>query len=387
MKGHIRERSPGHWAIVIDVRDPQTGNRKRRWHSFAGTKRQAQIECARLIAAQQEGTSVDPSRITVAQFLVRFERDWVALHVGAPSAKRYEGALNHVRRQLGQQQLQRVRPAEVATLYAMLSRAGLAPQTVGLVHRVWRRALEQARLWGLITHNVADLVKPPKAAHRETEMLQPSQAAELLERLRGRPLYMLASLALATGMRRNEMLALRWRDIDLDAGRLTVEQSLEQTAAHGVRAKAPKTAKGRRTITLPSITVTELRGHWRAQQEQRLALGMGKSPPDSPVLATWDGKFVTPSALNHAWRRQTREIGMPNVGLHSLRHTHASMLIAAGVDVLTISRRLGHSSPTITLNVYGHLVHGTDDRAAQVMDAAFGSKAVADGARRPEISQ
>jgi integrase len=218
-------------------------------------------------------------------------------------------------------------------------------------------------------------------------MLQPDQAAQLLERLRGRPLYMLASLALATGMRRNELLALRWRDVDLDAGRLTVEQSLEQTAAHGVRAKSPKTTKGRRTITLPGTTVIELRGHWRAQQEQRLALGMGKSPADSPVLATWDGKFMSPSAFNYAWRHQMRAVGMPNVRLHSLRHTHASTLIAAGVDVLTVSRRLGHSSPTITLNVYGHLVHGTDDRAAQAMDAAFGSKAVADSVKKPEISR
>jgi integrase len=209
-------------------------------------------------------------------------------------------------------------------------------------------------------------------------------ALALVERLRGHPLYMLASLALATGMRRNEMLALRWRDVDLDAGRLTIEQSLEQTRAHGIRIKAPKTRKGRRTISLPAHTVAELREHWRAQQEQRLALGVGRAPADSPVLASFDGKPQSPNAITKAWPVALAKIGAPAVTLHSLRHTHASMLIASGVDILTISRRLGHSSPTITLGIYGHLVHGTDHCAAQIMDAALGSNSVAAGAKRPE---
>ena len=216
-------------------------------------------------------------------------------------------------------------------------------------------------------------------------MLQPDQARELIERLRGHPLYLLASLALATGMRRNEMLALRWQDVDLDAGRLAIEQSLEQTRAHGIRIKAPKTRKGRRTISLPASTVAELRDHWRAQQEQRLALGMGRAPADSPVLATFDGKPQSPNAITKAWPVAMAAIGMMSgVTLHSLRHTHASMLIASGMDILTISRRLGHSSPTITLGVYGHLVSGTDDRAAAIIEQAFGSNSVAASAKRPE---
>jgi integrase len=249
---------------------------------------------------------------------------------------------------------------------------------------VLHRALGQAKTWGIIRDNPTDLARPPKVPDRETEMLQPDQAAKLLEHLRGKPLYLIAALALATGMRRNEMLGLRWQDCDLEVGRLTVEQSLEQTPVHGIRVKGPKTKHGRRTISLPAHIVTELRAHWRAQQEQRLAIGLGKAPTDSPVLANQDGKFTTPSAINYAWRRQMQEIGMPAVLLHSLRHTHASTLIASGVDILTISRRLGHSSPTITLGVYGHLIHGADDRAAQIMEAVFGSKMVADRGKSPE---
>src|SRR5262249_49150293 len=121
-------------------------------------------------------------------------------------------------------------------------------------------------------------------------------------------------------------------------------------------------------------------------QEQRLGMGLGKAPDSAPVFAVADGGYMSPSALSKEWRQMMVEIGTPEVTLHSLRHTHASMLIASGMDILTVSRRLGHSSPTITLSVYGHLIHGTDDRAAQIMEAAFGngSNLVAGSGRKPE---
>lgn len=383
MKGHIRERSPGHWAIVIDGRDSQTGKRKRRWHSFTGTKRQAQIECARLISEAQGGASVDPSRITLAHLLDRFERDWVALHATPASARRYALSLGYARRHLGERRLQSLRRADLAALYATLLRSGLAPRTVRHAHAVLHRALKQAKIWGLLRDNPAEMAELPAMPDHELPILQPDRARELLDALRGQPLYLLARLALATGMRRNEMLALRWRDIDLDAGRVTVETALEQTAAHGVRVKGPKTRRSRRTISLPPHVVAELRAHWRTQQEQRLALGMGKAPSDSFVLATLDGKPQVPDAISLQWGRVMDKIGAPEITLHSLRHTHASMLIAAAVDILTVSRRLGHASPTITLNTYGHLIHGTDDQAAAIMEEAFGSKMVAGSGKRP----
>src|SRR5215510_6223900 len=386
MRGHIRERSPGHWAIVIDARDPQTGQRKRRWYSFAGTKRQAQVRCAELVAELQTGTSIEPNKIIIAEFLDRFDRDWASIHVSAHSRERYRFALDHVRRQLGERSLQKLRPADLAALYAALGRGGLASRTIRLIHTVLHRALGQAKSWDLIRNNPADLVKPPKMPNQETPMLQPDQAAALLERLRGKPLYLLASLALGTGMRRNEMLGLRWQDVDLAAGRLTIERSLEQTTAHGIRVKGPKTKHGRRTISLPAHLVTELRQHRREQQEQRLSMGLGKAPGSAPVFAAVDGQHLSPNSITKAWLVVMASIGMPAVTLHSLRHTHTSMLIANGVDILTISRRLGHSSPTITLGVYGHLIAGGDDRAAQVMEAAFGngSKMVAGSDRKPE---
>jgi integrase len=387
MRGHIRERSPGRWAIVIDARDPQTGERKRRWHSFAGTKRQAQIRCAELVAEVQSGGAVDPSRVTVEAYFDRFQADWAAVHVSAQTARRYRSLLNHACRLFGNRQLQKLRPVDLAALYATLSRSSLAPRTISHVHSVVFQALRQAKIWGVIRDNVAEMVTPPPVPDQELPILQPDQARELLEALRGHRFYLIAALALATGMRRNEILALRWQDVDLDAGRLRVELSLEETGAHGIRFKAPKTRNGRRTISLPAHIVADLRTHWREQQEQRLAIGLGKAPPDGQVLATFDGRPQSPTAVTKSWPRAMAAGGMPRVTLHSLRHTHASMLIASGIDVLTISRRLGHGSPTITLRVYGHLIHGSDDRAAQIMEAAFGSKMVAESGKKPANPQ
>jgi integrase len=194
--------------------------------------------------------------------------------------------------------------------------------------------------------------------------------ARLRER-RGRLLYSVAVVALATGMRRGELCALRWKDVDLNSGKLSIERALEQTRQGGLRFKPPKTKHGRRTISLPPAAVAELRAHWKAQQELRLKLGLGKSPDDSLVFANWDGQPRNPDALSKEWANCMDQIGMPHITLHSLRHSHASQLIASGLDILTISRRLGHGSATITLAVYGHLFSNTDDRAAAIIETAL----------------
>src|SRR5262249_37011079 len=192
MKGSLKERSPGHWAIILDARDPQTGKRRRRWHSFRGTKRQAQIECARLITEIETGAAVDPTRITLSEFLDRFERDWISIHVTPASAQRYKLSLAYARQHLGDRRLQTLRPADLAAFYAAFSRS-LAPRTVRHAHLVLHKALEQAKLWGLVRDNPADLAKPPPIPETEISILQPDQARELLERLSGHALYMLAA--------------------------------------------------------------------------------------------------------------------------------------------------------------------------------------------------
>ncbi|MGZ3247989.1 MAG: site-specific integrase, partial [Croceibacterium sp.] len=188
-------------------------------------------------------------------------------------------------------------------------------------------------------------------------------------RTHDKPLYSLAVLALTTGARRGELCALRWQDIDLDGGTIRIERSLEQTAA-GLVFRAPKTKKSRRSVTIPPSTVAELRAHRLAQQEQRLAIGLGRVEPDALVFAMSDGSPRRPNSLSNSWNRATAAAGH-RINLHSLRHVHVSHLIAAGLDVLAISRRVGHASPTITLGRYGHLIPNADDRAVQMVEEMF----------------
>jgi integrase len=373
MAGHIRRRGKASWEIKFDLgRDPVTGERRIRYHSFKGTKREAEREAVRLIASTGSGDYVDPSRITVAQFLDRWERDWAAANVSPKTLERYTELLRrHVRPHLGTVPLQKVKAAALVELYGRLqAEAKLAPRTVGHVHRVLHRALGHAAQWGLVAQNVVDLVEPPRVEEEEISIIRSDRVADLLRRLQGRSIYPLGAMALSTGMRRGELLGLRWGDIDLDRGVIRVEQSLETTKA-GLRFKPPKTRHGRRSITVPPAIVALLRSLWRELHERRLALGLGKAPAEGLVFANLDGNPRHPGGVTKEWKRAMTAIGMADVTLHSLRHTHASQLIAAGLDVLTISRRLGHGSPAITLGIYGHLFTNTDDRAASIMQAAF----------------
>jgi integrase len=377
MSGHIIRRGKNSWRLKFDIgADPLTGERRIRYHTFRGTKRDAEIKLAVLISENSKGQYVDTSKVTLAEFIERWERDWAQSHVSAKTFERYAELLrNHVAAHIGNVHLQKLRAIHINELYGTLlrgseDRRALAPRTVGHVHRVLHRALGHANRWGLVQQNVAALVTPPRVASTELELLTPAQVQTVLHTLEGRSVYPILVAALATGMRRGELLALRWQDVDLDGAILRVEQSLEQTKT-GLRFKSPKTKFGRRRITLPASAVAVLRDHRKAQAEQRLKLGMGKAPADSLVFATWEGKPRSPNSLTKEWTEAIKATNLPRVTLHSLRHTHASHLIASGLNVLAISRRLGHGSPTITLGVYGHLFPSKDDRAADAIEATF----------------
>jgi integrase len=378
MTGHIRRRGEHSWELKFDLgTDSLTGKRLTRYHSFKGTKRDAEKELVRLKAAVDRGEYVDPSKLTLGEFLDRWEA-WAATQVSAKTLERYrELAKHHVRPHLGFGNIQKLRPVNFAELYGKLQRAkpegaGLAPLTIGHVHRLMHRVLGYAVKWGVIVTNPVTVADPPRVQRREIDILAPDEIKAILHGLRGKSLYPVAVIALATGMRRGEIVALRWGDVDLEAGTIRIERSLEQTGTSLVF-KEPKTKAGRRAIAIPPSIVMELRNHWRQQQEIRLALGLGKATSDDLVVPRFDGRPWPPDRLSTTWPKTIARLKLPKVSLHALRHTHASQLIAAGLDVVTVSRRLGHSNPTVTLNVYAHLFGNTDERAAAAVEAVLAS--------------
>jgi integrase len=235
--------------------------------------------------------------------------------------------------------------------------------------RILHHALAQAVRSELIPRNVASLAPSPRVPVAEIAVPSAADLSALLDGLQGHPIWPVAQLAVGTGLRRGELCALRWRDLDLDAGAVSVTRSLEQTKA-GLRIKEPKTRHGRRRISLPQSTAEVLRDHYREALADRLARGVGRPSPEDYIFqepgtgcAPWP-----PNQLSWAWARLLRRLRLPVCSFHALRHCHASALIAAGVDPMTVSRRLGHATPAFTLSRYGHLWDGADAAAAQAFD-------------------
>lgn len=314
---------------TVSRQQGRTAHRKTKYRSFRGTKREAQIELARLVAGTADGTAFDPSKTTLAQFLDRWE-SWAATQVSRKTFERYnELVRHHVRPHLGAARIQKLRPINCAELYGTLQKdkpvgAGLAPRTVGPIHRLMHRVMHHAVKWEVIAGNPVSAADPPRVELTETQILDGDQIKTVLEALCGHVLYPIVVIGLATGARRGELVALRWGDTDLDAGKVTIERSYEQTN-QGLSIKAPKTKAGRRVVTVPPSITAEQKKHWRQQQEQRLALGLGKTGPEDPVFARPGGVPWPPDALTGDWARTVRVKKLPKVTFHALRHTHARL--------------------------------------------------------------
>ena len=372
MKGHIRSRSPGRWAIVLDTRDPQTGRRKRKWHSFQGGKREAQLECARLISELTDGTSLDETRLTVAAFLDR----WIEHMRGQVSPRSHERyaeiALKNVVPLLGGIALTKLQPAHISAAYAKAltsghrkGRGGLSARSVTHMHRILRQALQQAVQWQMLVRNPANLVKPPKVERQQMQVLDADATADLIEAARPYSVFVPILLGVLCGLRRGEIAALRWRSLDLETGQLAVVASTEQTKA-GCREKETKSGRCR-TVALPAMLIEELRRH-RVQQAQDL-LKMGtRVTADHHVVMQADATPLQPNSLTHAFTLFLAARGLKRVRLHDLRHSHATHMLAAGVHPKIASERLGHSKVGITLDLYSHVLPGMQSEAAGRVD-------------------
>ena len=377
MKGHIRERSPGHWAIVVELRDPGTGKRRRKWHAFAGTKRKAQEECARLISALKGGTYLEPAKITVAEHMER-RLEHVRSQVSPKTFERYCGVVRgNIVPALGGVLLTKLQPAQISEMYAKAlasgrrdgKKGGLAPRTVLYMHRMLKEALTVAvREWQLLASNPADRIKAPKVEKKKMRALDTAESAALIEAARPLRLFVPVLLAVTCGMRRGEICALRWRNVDLSTGQLAVISSTEQCKA-GTREKEPKSGHVR-TVVLTTLAIEELRRHKLRQAEEMLRLGARQSN-DSYVVAQIDGAPLKPNSLTHEFARFIAGSKLPRIRFHDLRHSHATHLLASGVHPKIAQERLGHATVAITLDLYSHVLPGMQADAASRVDEAL----------------
>jgi integrase len=370
MRGTIIRRGKQSWRLKFDV-ERAGGKRETRYVTFRGTRKEAQQKLAELIASLGQGSYVEPSKMSVAAFVRARVDQWEAAgDITARTAQRYRQLTeNQIVPHIGATPLQKLARLDVEGWHTTLRKGGLAPRTIGHAHRVLGKALRDAERDGIVLRNVCKLQKAPKIA--DTEMAIVRDVPGFINKLRGTRLYVLALVALFAGLRLGEILALRWNRVDLDGKTIAVREALEWTKAHGIRPKAPKSRAGRRDVTLPDILVDALREHRKAMLELRMQLGAGRLPDDGLLFANLEGEPLQPSNVSSDWGEIASRIGVPEITFHGLRHTHASQLIAAGVDIVTISKRLGHARPSVTLAVYAHMFTSDDGKAAAAINAAM----------------
>jgi integrase len=380
--GHIRQRTPGSWELRYSLgTDPATGKRRMATTTVKGNRRAAEKELRRLLRTLDDGSHVDPTRMTV--------REWLTAWLGAireevspKTHERYSEIIeNFLAPELGALHILKLAPVHISTAYTRWATegrrdgkpGGLSPQSRRHVHRILKAALGRAVEQQVIARNPADVVARhlPRVERRQMMTLTAEQAARLLEAIKRSRVYWPVLIALSTGMRRGEILALRWKNIDLDRGVVRVVESLEQTKA-ALRFKAPKTEKSR-AITLPSFVLEELRRLKRQQAEELLALGVRQSG-ETLACSRHDGEPMPPRSLTHEFAKvAVRVQDVPRVRFHDLRHSHATQLLSAGVHPKVAQERLGHSTITTTLDLYSHVTETMQGDAAAKLDTVFRS--------------
>jgi integrase len=380
--GHIRERSPGSFELRYSLgTDPATGKRKVATTTVRGSRKDAEKELRRLLRTLDTGEHVDPTRVTTREWLVA----WLVAvrdEVSPKTHERYSQIVNHsLAPALGNLPLTKLAQVHIQEAYSRWVNegrhdgklGGLSAQTRRHIHRVLHAALGRAVEQQLIARNPCEAFRRrlPKVERHEMTTLTTEQGARLLDAIRRHRVYWPVLIALATGARRGEILALRWRNVDLDRGTARVVESLEQTKA-GIRFKAPKTDRAR-VVTLPAFAVEELRRLKRDQAERLLALGVRLSG-DTLVCAREDGEPMLPTSLTHEFAKVAGRVdGVPRVRFHDLRHSHATQLLLAGVHPKVAQERLGHASITTTLDLYSHVTATMQEDAAAKLDSAFRS--------------
>lgn len=354
-EGSVRAkpRGDGRWEARYTV---ESAGQLNRLSIFGKTRQEAAQKLRAALAGRDGGAKPVPAKETVGTYLT----SWLAGAEPALRPRTRDSYLQIVRSHLipllGSIPLGRLGPQQLQQAYRDLSERGLSPKTIANVHGVLHKALDQAFRWRLLPANVADLVDPPRIPRREMKSLTPDEARQVLLTAEGDPLEPLYRLAITAGLRQGELLALRWPDVDLERGTVSVVATLEQRRGHEAVVAQPKTSRSRRQVQLGAAAVDALR-------RQRSA-----SPSIGFVFARADGKPLSMSIIGKAWTRLNGRAGVPRVRFHDLRHTAATLMLSRGVHPKIVSEMLGHATVAITLDVYSHVMPTMQLEAARLMD-------------------
>ena len=383
MRGHIRKRThitkagkkTVNWYVIVDLSRDIDGKRRQKWHGGFRTREEAEIARTKIVGDFHAGTYNEPTKLA---FRTWVDEKWLpklATQVKPSTLESYRRNMHHhVLPALGGQSLRDVGPVQLNMLYAdLLARGrrnglgGLSARTVRYIHTIVHKALADALDAGLVGANAAKRAKPPKpraSAAGEFRFWTPEELRSFLHQVEGHRLEAAWYVSAMTGMRRGEVLGLRWVDVDLKHARVHIRQALV-SVAYELIVSTLKNHRGR-VVDLDSGTVDQLRTHRKRQIDEREAWGSGYRDGDL-VFCRENGEPLHPQTYTQAFKRLVAKTELPRIRLHDLRHTHAMLAVRAGVPTKVICERLGHQSPAFTLKQYAHVIPGMQAEAAQAV--------------------
>ena len=371
-EGSIYQRKDGRWAAVLDL--GYQGGRRKRKALYGRTRREVQQKLFATRRALQEGLPVTSERQRLDQFLVRWLEDVACPSLRPRTYTRYREILMcHAIPALGNRPLARITPQDLQRLYSRKLQEGLAARTVGKLHVVLHRALQDAVRWGLVGRNVCDAVRPPKVHPREMRALSADESRQFLAAAQGDPLEALYTLAVTTGLRQGELLGLKWQDVDLEAGQLQVRRTIARVNGQGFVEQEPKSARSRRSIALAPLAVNALDRHHTRQLEKRLKALVWEE--NDLVFANEVGRPIeAQNLMRRSFYPLLERAELQRMRFHDLRHTAATLMLAQGVHPKVVQEMLGHSTVSLTLDTYSHVMPNMQAEAAAKMQMALSAR-------------
>ncbi|MFC1952870.1 tyrosine-type recombinase/integrase [Chloroflexota bacterium] len=382
MRGTIIKRGDSYRIKISLGKDSITGKYVSHYETVNGNKKNAEKRLNELIHQHETGTFIKPDKATVADHLRKWLKDYAYANLSPNTALGYESiVLTHLIPAIGSIPLTQLKPELIQRYISdklshgrVNGQGGLTSQTVRHHVVCLHTALQNAVKMGMLVRNPVEAITIPRAEHQEMHTMNESDIHLLLELARPSQYYSLFYTALFTGMRRSELLALRWQDIDLLLLHISVNRSLHQIKGGQTIFRQPKTEKSRRLVSLTPSTVSVLKEHQDVQNNLRESLGIPRLAEDDMVFCQYNGKPLLPNTVTHNWIKLVRRAGLTGIRFHDARHTHASLMLKQGVHPKIVQERLGHSSIQITLDTYSHVTPGLQQAAANKFDDMILSK-------------
>ena len=373
---YLRE-SDGNWCATVDL--GWANGKRRRKVIYGKTRKEVAEKLKVTLRDQQQGLPVTSDRQTVEQFLERWLVDVAAPKLRSSTYVSYQSKCKlYIIPAIGRIPLLKLEPQQVQAMMNGMTKRGLSPRTVQYTRAILRKSLNQALKWGIVGRNVAALTEAPRVERPEMLSLDPEQASRLLDTVKGDRLEALYAVALALGLRQGEALGLRWQDVDLDTGTLRVRVSLQRLSGQPPILVEPKTRQSRRTLPIPHEVAAQLRAHRTRQLAERLRAGRAWQGEDwGLVFTNVAGEPLAKGTVIKQYKRHLAAAGLPVLRFHDLRHSCASLLVAQGVHPRVVMEILGHSTITLTMNTYSHVLPQAQRDATNLMDRLFTSPAQA----------